>query len=119
MNARKAARQNPSVNALFPEHTQMRRQRVELRVCERDSLGKGRRSRPARIVELDLLEDAQDGIAGNDMKMHIGIDRSEERRVGKECVSTCRFRWTPYHSKKKDKNTHKTNNTVKYNDTKQ
>src|SRR3546814_19906379 len=23
--------------------------------------------------------------------------RSEERRVGKECVSTCRHRWSPYH----------------------
>src|SRR3546814_17129757 len=23
--------------------------------------------------------------------------RSEERRVGKECVSTCRFRWSPSH----------------------
>src|SRR3546814_12126487 len=23
-------------------------------------------------------------------------DRSEERRVGKECVSTCRSRWSPY-----------------------
>src|SRR3546814_13148223 len=27
--------------------------------------------------------------------------RSEERRVGKECVSPCRSRWSPYHSKKK------------------
>src|SRR3546814_18783794 len=33
----------------------------------------------------------------------IGLDeacdraRSEERRVGKECVSTCRYRWWPYH----------------------
>src|SRR3546814_14688473 len=26
--------------------------------------------------------------------------RSEERRVGKACVSTCRSRWSPYHSKK-------------------
>src|SRR3546814_14832565 len=26
-----------------------------------------------------------------------GIYRSEERRVGKECVSTCRSRWSPYH----------------------
>src|SRR3546814_20891565 len=26
-----------------------------------------------------------------------GADRSEERRVGKECVSTCRSRWSPYH----------------------
>src|SRR3546814_14446130 len=27
--------------------------------------------------------------------------RSEERRVGKECVSTCRSRWSPSHEKKK------------------
>src|SRR3546814_8468201 len=27
--------------------------------------------------------------------------RSEERRVGQECVSTCRSRWSPYHYKKK------------------
>src|SRR3546814_1458769 len=26
-----------------------------------------------------------------------GCERSEERRVGKECVSTCRSRWSPYH----------------------
>src|SRR3546814_13632723 len=25
------------------------------------------------------------------------VCRSEERRVGKECVSTCRSRWSPYH----------------------
>src|SRR3546814_16446246 len=29
-----------------------------------------------------------------------GGGRSEERRVGKECVSTCRSRWSPYHSQK-------------------
>src|SRR3546814_19481169 len=29
--------------------------------------------------------------------------RSEERRVGKECVSTCRSRWSPYHSKQNKK----------------
>src|SRR3546814_15869459 len=27
----------------------------------------------------------------------VTIDRSGERRVGKECVSTCRSRWSPYH----------------------
>src|SRR3546814_1367939 len=27
----------------------------------------------------------------------VGLLRSEERRVGKECVSTCRSRWSPYH----------------------
>src|SRR3546814_15126277 len=31
--------------------------------------------------------------------------RSEERRVGKECVSTCRSRWSPYPSKKKTNQT--------------
>src|SRR3546814_16652530 len=30
-------------------------------------------------------------------------DRSEERRVGKECVSTCRSRWSPYQYKKKNR----------------
>src|SRR3546814_5174514 len=29
------------------------------------------------------------------------LHRSDERRVGKECVSTCRSRWSPYHKKKK------------------
>src|SRR3546814_16007216 len=33
--------------------------------------------------------------------------RSEERRVGKECVSTCRSRWSPYHSKKKKQHNRK------------
>src|SRR3546814_20528681 len=32
-----------------------------------------------------------------------GRIRSEERRVGQECVSTCRSRWSPYHYKIKQK----------------
>src|SRR3546814_18606946 len=36
--------------------------------------------------------------ANQNDKLAIGnIYRSEERRVGKECVSTCRSRWSPYH----------------------
>src|SRR3546814_16293498 len=31
-----------------------------------------------------------------------GMGRSEERRVGKECVSTCSSRWSPYHEKKQN-----------------
>src|SRR3546814_12398345 len=34
----------------------------------------------------------------------VGAVRSEERRVGKECVSTCRSRWSPCHKKKNKKN---------------
>src|SRR3546814_16021421 len=37
-------------------------------------------------------------------------DRSEERRVGKECVSTCRYRWSPHHKKKKHTTTKRKNN---------
>src|SRR3546814_15320634 len=32
--------------------------------------------------------------------------RSEERRVGKACVSTCRSRWSPYHEKKINRDKH-------------
>src|SRR3546814_12272840 len=38
--------------------------------------------------------------------------RSEERRVGKECVSTCRSRWSPYNSKKKIERKHNTRKTI-------
>src|SRR3546814_20869295 len=41
--------------------------------------------------------------------------RSEERRVGKECVSTCRSRWSPYHKQNKIR---KYNKHTKYNATK-
>src|SRR3546814_18663930 len=33
----------------------------------------------------------------------LGEGRSEERRVGKECVGRCRYRWWPYHKNKKKK----------------
>src|SRR3546814_21056267 len=47
------------------------------------------------------------GVAGGDLGAdgEMIVDRiarrSEERRVGKECVSTCRSRWSTYHYKKK------------------
>src|SRR3546814_17502318 len=40
------------------------------------------------------------------------VGRSEERRVGKEWVSTCRSRWPPYHSKKKESKEKKTNKII-------
>src|SRR3546814_20184300 len=47
------------------------------------------------IVGRPLVENAK-------VKPHVFFScwfqfRSEERRVGKECVSTCRSRWSPYH----------------------
>src|SRR3546814_11643584 len=39
------------------------------------------------------------GQVGEAVHLVVGAEqgRSEERRVGKECVSTCRSRWSPYH----------------------
>src|SRR3546814_12996413 len=37
---------------------------------------------------------------GSRVRIH-ALSRSEERRVGKECVSTCRSGWSPLHEKKK------------------
>src|SRR3546814_13750915 len=39
--------------------------------------------------------------SGNPLRRGQSPHRSEERRVGEECVSTCRSRWSPYHYKKK------------------
>src|SRR3546814_15854158 len=39
---------------------------------------------------------------GRDRLLHVmATGRAEERRVGKECVSTCRYRWPPYNQKRK------------------
>src|SRR3546814_16917303 len=60
------------------------------------------RSQARASAILSSLLSATPGIAG---RARISLvlfalsrsDRSEERRVGKECVSTCRSRWAPYH----------------------
>src|SRR3546814_19487565 len=44
----------------------------------------------------------------------VGTGRSEERRVGKECVSTCRSRWSQYHKKKKRIYSHQKSHTTHY-----
>src|SRR3546814_18105366 len=47
----------------------------------------------ARILGVGIkgIEGQLEAVAGFELQ------RSEERRVGKECVSTCRYRWSPYH----------------------
>src|SRR3546814_17038244 len=47
---------------------------------------------PARTMGNDIVEYEEKRVPSG---------RSEERRVGKECVRTCRSRWSPYHYKKK------------------
>src|SRR3546814_11322339 len=55
-------------------------------------------------IERDQIEAAWMGNALDDI--NVG-NRSEERRVGKECVSTCRSLWSPYQAKKKKTQTTK------------
>ena len=46
------------------------------------------------VLVLDLLAE---NILGFELYEHVKNHRSEERRVGKECIAWCRSRWSPYH----------------------
>src|SRR3546814_12983478 len=74
---------------------------VRSRGADRDA---DRRWRQPRIVEpgLDMPPCAvEHRLVDQAPRLFDPLHRSEERRVGKECVSTCRSRWSPYHYKKK------------------
>src|SRR3546814_17300564 len=45
----------------------------------------------------DLQKQIVTPLSVNGQTFQVTRFRSEERRVGKECVSTCRYRWSPYH----------------------
>src|SRR3546814_6209285 len=45
----------------------------------------------------DFPGDIRDSLCQARPSGYSAMPRSEERRVGKECVSTCRSRWSPYH----------------------
>src|SRR3546814_18339595 len=85
------------------------------------------RAIPSRTAAADRRTDAIVVLTGGSMRLEKGLtllaqgkakqlfvsgvhqgveveERSEERRVGKECVSTCRYRWTQYHEKKNKRN---------------
>src|SRR3546814_17801356 len=52
-----------------------------------------------RFSEMEhlLKECGVTSVSGVTLDIGVSSMRSEERRVGKECVSTCRSRWSPYH----------------------
>src|SRR3546814_20581097 len=56
-------------------------------------LGSGHRGDLLHALELGRV------LVDRALAEHV-LGRSEERRVGKECVSTCRSRWSPYPYKK-------------------
>src|SRR3546814_15573350 len=50
------------------------------------------------LLEAQGMEESQvPDLGAQGRLMMVDAGRSEERRVGKECVSTCRSRWSPYH----------------------
>src|SRR3546814_12415181 len=58
----------------------------------------GKDDHAARCLNLiDKLRDEYGAPDSEPRHPDFASGRSEERRVGKECVSTCRYRWAPYH----------------------
>src|SRR3546814_2674823 len=70
-------------------------------VCSSDLRAAGVGVAAARVERFVAQPAAQEAgherIASAEHVEHVHLERSEERRVGKECVSTCRSRWSPYH----------------------
>src|SRR3546814_13866867 len=59
----------------------------------------------ADLIALAEKEDTDlTDATNNDERIAALEKRTEERRVGKECVITCRSRWSPYHENKKKRN---------------
>src|SRR3546814_11683886 len=63
--------------------------------------GVGHRLHAARDDQVDAAGGERLGAHDDGLHARPADLRSDERRVGKECVSTCRSRWSPYHYKKK------------------
>src|SRR3546814_15233684 len=77
-------------------------ERVERRLIE---------TTPLLERQLPELRDAVDRQRQRVTALTVAV-RSEERRVGKECVSTCRSRWSPDHYKKKNNSTANQTNII-------
>src|SRR3546814_6232734 len=77
-------------------------------VCSSDLLGANHPMGPLQLADfigldtcLSIMQVLYEGLADSKYRpcplLVKYVERSEERRVGKECVSTCRSRWSPYH----------------------
>src|SRR3546814_13378891 len=74
-----------TVRSVFQEHAL-----PEGRLMHRGKLVDCRKIRSTALMTVEGEKDDICGLGQTEA-------RSEERRVGKECVSTCRSRWSPYH----------------------
>src|SRR3546814_15630078 len=77
----------------------------QLAVAARDTAEKGGSVVQDAVAAVSQIEQSAQKISDivgliDEIAFQTNLLRSEERRVGKECVSTCRSRWSPDHSKK-------------------
>ena len=70
----------------LPGALQTHRRLIRYRLIANDSGG--------RSIRVPYADDPQPNFA---YFCYNGVPRSEERRVGKECIPPCRSRWSPYH----------------------
>ena len=71
------------------EESQINNLTLHLKELEKEEQTKPKVSRRKEIINI--------GAEINEIEMKKTIARSEERRVGKECLRLCRSRWSPYH----------------------
>ena len=76
---------------------------MTITVTDPDVALDGLRSRVDQLLGMDPAEWTLDQLQRTILDVHTltqqlaAVQRSEERRVGKECTATCRSRWSPYH----------------------
>src|SRR3546814_14370245 len=68
------------------------------KVSKNDVFGMGNQT-PLRGITVEIVAHISYMLTNRKETRH-GFNRSEERREGKECVSTCRSRWSPYDKNK-------------------
>src|SRR3546814_15650989 len=96
-------------DTLFPYTTLFRSQEKKLFACMAEVYAGFSEYTDAQVGRIiDYLEESgqldntiifycSDNGASGEGSPNGSVNRSAERRVGKECVSTCRSRWSPYH----------------------
>src|SRR3546814_20021421 len=83
------------VGGLYAGHTALALKPLEHQACNINSIGRRRIEHRVGTSHIRIIEGRWAYRQG--MAQPI---RSEERRGGKECVSTCKYRWARYHKKK-------------------
>src|SRR3546814_2647870 len=80
---------------------QLQAGKAQLPICPQRKVGSETRKPPRQPSQKSIVESPHVGsrLSGQGQPAALARNsaRSEERRVGKECVSTCSSRWSPYH----------------------